>query len=260
MVLSKYESNTVYQLQLKTAMDLKPDPSKGLLYAIGQINGRSDLLLKMIDQIENYGTFAANDRVIFLGNYIAETGDNERVLDIIRSYQRVRPQQVIILRGEKEQYMLRAKMNFYTSPLGRNTLSNYRRQQTQYNQPPLNELRITKFINDQNFLESMPVYYRSEKYFFVHGGVDPDRELENQNINGFMFCRDALVKSDKKFSHLIIHSTNGSKPEIKGNRIGISAGCDSKTLSCVVLNDKRPDTKPEAFGKIIEDIFSVSLS
>jgi hypothetical protein len=114
MLKSKYDASSVYELKLKPENMLRSDPSKGLLYAVGAINGRCDLLLRMIDQIENCGTFAANDRVVFLGNYIAETGDSEKVLDIIRSYRMLRPKQAIFLRGCNEQFMLRSKINFFT--------------------------------------------------------------------------------------------------------------------------------------------------
>ncbi len=226
---------------LAKAEDLRVDPSKRLIFTVGNVNGQPTLLTKIIEEIEESQIFCKNDKVVFLGNFVGMGGDSQACIDILKDYQKDRPQQAVVLRGAAEQKMLVAKPNFFKSNLGKGVLKSYRRGSSLY-QTNVNDLHIDRIIRDTTWLGELPMYHQSEKYFFVHSGVNPLKDLDKQNQGGFMFIQEEFYKSGKVYNHMIVHSHQGEKPVYAKNRFGVGQG-QGKALSCYVLNDSIKDNK-----------------
>jgi serine/threonine protein phosphatase 1 len=236
---------------LAKAEDLRVDPSKKLIFTVGNVNGNPSLLTKIIEEIEESQIFCKNDKVVFLGNFIGATGDTRSVIDILKDYQKDRPDQAVVLRGAREQKMLCAKPNFFKSNLGSGVLKSYRRTPAMYN-PQKNSIQIDSFVRDSLWLGTLPMFHQSDRYFFVHAGVNPTKDLDKQNLGGFMFIQDEFYKSGKMYSHMIVHSHKGEKPIYAKNRFGVGQG-QGKTLSCCVMNDM-PSAK-----KHVEEVITVRV-
>jgi len=236
-------------MKLARAEDLASDPSRQLIWTVGNINGNYLLLMKLIEEIEESQIFCKNDKVVFLGDFIGASGDSQSVIDVLKDYQKDRKDQAIILRGAREQKMLCAKPNFFKSNLGKGILRSYRRAGSIY-QPKINDLQVESYIKDTMWLGTLPMYYQSNKYFFVHSGVNPEKDLDKQNLGGFMFIQDEFYKSGKVYNQMIIHSHKDSKPIYARNRFGIGQG-HAKTLACYVLNDTLKEKK------LVEEVITV---
>jgi serine/threonine protein phosphatase 1 len=236
---------------------LVPDPNETRIYTIGAINGRDDLLVKMIAEIEQCNLLASNDKIVFLGNFVGKEGSSRTVIDLLKQYQRLRPMHVQILRGASEHKMAQSRINFMRSDLGKEILRSYKTTHMLFPNSETNKLDVKQFMEDTVWIESLPTYYESDKYFFVHSGVNPDKDLDKQSLGGFMFIQEPFYKSVRLFAKKIVHTYAGDRLCVKMNRLGI--GHDTpKKLSCVVLCDKKPANKVEVFGKVIEELMIVS--
>jgi serine/threonine protein phosphatase 1 len=244
-------------MEIVAEENLKEDPSKKLLFTVGNINGNFQLLIKMIEEIENCGIFCKGDKVVFLGNFIGGKGEDREIIDTLRDYELARPNQCVIIRGANEQRMLTSKKNFFESELGKGVLKSYRQSPPIYQTSVVNDLDIQQFVDDSIWLSTLPSWYKSNKYFFVHAGVNPKRDLEDQNVGGFMFINDEFYSSGKVFSHRIVHTHTGQKLVYAKNRFGIGRE-EAGTLRCFVMNDKKiSDTE---FGPSVEEVIRVKAS
>lgn len=233
---------------------LREDPDKGWIYAVGNINGSLKLLEKMIERIEGSG-LAKNDKIVFLGNFISTLGDNKKIIRMLQEYSDLRPEQVVILRGRNEHKMVQSRLNFFQSSFGKNTLNCYRTHTVPYNIIQLGIVNKDAFALDREWLNSLPYYYKSNKYFFAHSGVNPKLTLDKQHVGGLLSIQDPFYESDRRYEKIIVHSTTREKSEFKANRIGIGQGSQKKCqLSCYVLNDLLPPNAepPKNFGKTVE--------
>lgn len=228
--------------------NLRADPSQRMLFTIGNINGNVQLLLKMIAEIEECGMFCTNDKVIILGNFIGATGDTQEVIDVLKEYQSQRKGQVVVIRGAREQKMLCAKKNFFQSELGKGVLKSYRKPGSQYRPKECNYIDCRQITADSLWLETLPMYFQSDKYFFVHSGVNPDRDLDKQNLGGFMFIQDNFYKSPRVYDYAVVHTHPGFKSEFKTARVSIGQG-DKKSLTCFMINDRWDQKELQAFKK-----------
>ncbi len=246
--------------KLQKVENMRSDPTQRMLFTIGNVNGNAELLLEMIEQIEDCGMLCANDKVVFLGNFISAAGDSAEVIDILRWYQESRPNQVIIIRGEREQKMLCAKKNFFQSELGKGVLRSYLQPIRRHSQTEINFIDTKQFTLDTLWIETLPLYLKTDKYFFVHSGVNPDKDLDKQNLGGFMFIQDPFYKSAKMYNLAIVHTHPGVKVESKPSlgRLSIGQG-DGKSLTCFLCSDRRPSAAPHTFGKMYEETLTVEM-
>lgn len=250
---------TVSDLHLIPADTLREDKKDRWIYTIGNINGNADLLLLMLDEIENKRLLAKGDKIVLLGNFISETGNTKRIINILRDYQEARPDQLVVIRGANEQKMLQARISFFKSELGQNALESYRLPKSNFITSWRKErLDIKKYSEHTNWLASLPCYYSSDKFFFVHSGVNPYKELTKQSIGGFMFIDKIFQESPRTYDKVIVFSHKDKKLLCKTKRIGIGQSAKPTDLVCYILDDKSLESKPTAMGKYITDALSVS--
>ena len=101
------------------------------------------------------------------------------------------------------------------------------------------------------FFNRLRVCYKTDKYFFVHAGVDPGIDFDKQDPNVMYWIRGKFLRSDFDHGRLVIHghtptSTQGlgTRPEVQPNRINIDTGAyHTKVLTAVCL-DEANEQKP----------------
>lgn len=215
------------------------DPTGNRLYVIGQILGDSILLRSMLQKIENSGTFAKNDKVIFLGNFIGKTGNSQKIINTIFEYQEKRPNHTIILRGEHEEEFIRSKIRFYQSEVGKNLIASYRVKQVEpFMAEKNNQVDTKSLMNARHWLErESQYYYETPNYFISHAGVNPKHDLEDQRLVWCVHEHKKFAKINRKYEKIIVHSqTSIAKVENKTTRIGVAGGIED-VLTCAVLSD-----------------------
>ena len=229
--------------------DMRRDlTGKRSIYVVGSLNGSVDLLTRIIEEIEYSGTFARDDKIVFMGNFIG-VGDTEGVIDTLKDYQSKRPGQAIILRGPNEQRMAGLRRSFYLTPFGRRTLHSYSTRPSLY-VGACRSLHVGAFVKDAQWLDTLPYAYRTKKYFITHAGIDPEVPLDKQCIPKLLYQHEAILKNTKPLSHTIIHS-HPFKNDYGQSRIGIGSAT-SKVVHAIQLDDTTEN-------ETVEDILELSI-
>ena len=91
-----------------------------------------------------------------------------------------------------------------------------------------------------NFFKNLKFSFSTEKYLFVHAGIDPKKKLEDQSNNDYLWSQskeffDKGFKSEK----IIVHGHTPVENAVNDPyRINVDTGCYfSGKLCCVCLSD-----------------------
>ena len=217
-----------------------------LIYAIGDIHGRIDLLDDLIPQIiSDFESIAdaPKPKIVFLGDYIDRGPDSRSVIDRILDLSTVF--EVIALKGNHEDALLR----FLDSPDfgpnwvehgGAETLAAYGirapadpvawpsvRAQLIENMPPRH---VAFFFN-------LNAHAVIGDYLFVHAGVRPNVALADQTLHDMMWIRKPFLEAEKPCEKVVVHGHTPAEEPFSGPwRIGIDTGAyASGVLTAVCL-------------------------
>jgi serine/threonine protein phosphatase 1 len=213
-------------------------PQDQIVYAVGDIHGRADLLaLLLTDIISDAGRSKDQERrtLVFLGDYIDRGPDSKRVVNLLLTGL---PQEfdVHFLKGNHEAIML----DFLEDPsyLGQ-WLANGADATFRSYGVDVTAL-IAKGASPETwrraFLASLPATHREffdnlelavsfGDYLFVHAGVRPGVPLEEQDPMDLVWIRGPFLKSEEDFGKIVVHGhTPTAAPDIRANRIGIDTG------------------------------------
>jgi serine/threonine protein phosphatase 1 len=213
-----------------------PTTAKGdYLYAIGDIHGRHDLLLAMLDLIRDHAESHCRDRpwhIIALGDLIDRGPDSAAVIETLRRLSRRR--KATILLGNHEDVMLRVidgepgLLGSWLRFGGGATLRSFGVA------PPESEadyLRVAQEMRDKipesvvDWLRRRPISIRSGDYFFCHAGLRPGLDLNRQRRSDLLWIRDEFLASDEAHGVVVVHGHSISPDvELRHNRIGIDTG------------------------------------
>ncbi len=218
-------------------------------YVIGDIHGRADLLLALLEKIySDSKTGPQNKYLIFLGDYIDRGTESKKVIDIILN--RIPPIfKQVTLSGNHEEAM----SNFLDEPLsgaywlnfgGAETLLSYR-----VGIPPgilkpemlvqvAENLKAAIPEEHKRFLANLQSTFVLGDYMFVHAAIDPSKPLKNQSSHDLHWGNAAFMNNDALYSKVIVHGhTITGFPEFHANRISIDTGAYySDKLTCLVLD------------------------
>lgn len=219
------------------------------VYAIGDIHGRLDLLLALLDKIsEDRATHnAARYELIFLGDYIDRGNQSRQLLDLL-SQGPIEGFRTTYLCGNHEDYLLRFLRNptdnaswlYYG---GANTLISYGIPASPLEQNPDQLVAIQQKLRNilpdghLEFLHNLRVSHTVDDYFFVHAGVRPGVPLNEQLSRDLLWIRGPFLNSTRYHGRVVVHGHSVQvRPEMLPNRIGIDTGAyDSGVLTSLVL-------------------------
>lgn len=227
-------------------------PPGTVIYAIGDIHGRADLLQALQQAIvADAATRRARRRVlVYLGDYVSRGSDSPRVVELARAY---RPAgfDVVTLKGNHEDLLLRylegdldAGRHWFDYD-GLDTLADYgvdAADRAARDEAMLESLR-RRFAAalpaaHLGFFRTLKTFHRAGGYYFVHAGIHPGVPLEFQRDWDRMWIRARFLESDAEHGALIVHGHSiSTAPEFRHNRIGIDTGAyASGVLTCLVLD------------------------
>ena len=91
------------------------------------------------------------------------------------------------------------------------------------------------------FYQNLNMHHTIGDYFFVHAEVHPNRPLDAQLDQDFLWIREPFLSSANDYGKVIVHGhTIVAHPEYKPNRIGIDTGAYwSGKLTALVLHGDR---------------------
>ena len=225
------------------------------IYAIGDIHGCLSELTSLHKKILTNDKFKVKeDLIIYLGDYIDRGLKSKQVIDQIIKLKN-KQIKTIHLMGNHEELMIDFLFNKKNNI--KNWL-NFGADQTFKSY----DIEIVEFIKDGfedniidrlrnvllkkmgsdhiDFLNNLELTYSTEKYLFVHAGIDPNKNITEQTKKDYLWSRSSdFFHKDFKTEKTIIH---GHTPEQNivnhPYRINIDTGCYfSGKLSCVCLSD-----------------------
>lgn len=226
-------------LKPKDALPRVPDGQ--VLYAIGDIHGRLDLLAELADLIHQdmAASSVAHPTVILLGDYIDRGSNSPGVLESLLRYQAKAPYKVITLRGNHEHFLLsflaqdgQVSGHGWLNHGGRNTLTSYGVE------PPADrmdidgwartarELALAMPASHHEFLKQTELIAVLGDYIFVHAGVRPHVPLAEQHPDDLMNIRKPFLRAKRphKDGAVVFGHTVFEKPLLETWKIGIDTG------------------------------------
>ena len=208
------------------------------VYAIGDIHGRSDLLLRLFETIEADAKSADPDEkvmMVFLGDYVDRGFQSKEVIDFLLS-DRLAPYETVFIKGNHEEAFLKFLSDAGFGPDwarygGSETLTSYGIRPPRARTRPEEWVEVCDQLNNalpaghRNFLAMLQPSAMIGDYMFVHAGVRPDVPLEMQSERDLLWIRDGFLDDNTSFERVIVHGhTPISEPHQDYRRIGVDTG------------------------------------
>jgi serine/threonine protein phosphatase 1 len=212
-------------------------PRGEIVYAIGDIHGRSDLLAELLSLIEQDA--AASDTttktLVFLGDYVDRGPDSRGVIDLLTtglpsSFK------THFLKGNHEEFLL----DFLADPSsldgwlrngGEETLRSYDVDVDGLEACRAPPMAWQAALQDvlpkahRRFLETLELKRVVGDYVFVHAGLRPGVPLEDQEPDDLLWIRHLFLDCQEPFEKVVVHGhTPDRAPVVRTNRIGIDTG------------------------------------
>jgi len=228
------------------------DPTAGeLIYAVGDVHGRYDLLKQLTALILKDCTARAEDRrplLIFCGDYVDRGPHSAEVLEALIWLQQRKDIQTAFLKGNHEAALL----CFLDNPAdcwgwlragGAETLESYGVAPPLYDEPAScfharDLLRRRMPSAHRHFLEGLEPLLVVGDYAFVHAGVRPGVGLHEQSEEDLLWIREAFLDDEGPFEKIIVHGHGwtGDQPQLLPHRIGLDTGAyETGVLTAVRL-------------------------
>ena len=231
-------------------------------YVVGDIHGRLDLLEQLLAKIhsELQRRPIAKVLLVFVGDLIDRGPSSAHVVERLRTYRREGIQTVFLL-GNHEEVLLRilggeaqliAKWRWFG---GAECLQSYGVDPGQLadltDEEALVLVRGAIPAQQVKFLESFVDSCRFGDYLFVHAGIRPGVELEQQSQDDLRWIREPFLRDDSDHGLVVVHGhTISAEVDERANRIGIDTGAyRTGVLTALVIEGSDRwliDTRPNS--------------
>jgi serine/threonine protein phosphatase 1 len=224
-------------LNISSSRDRRPAGAPGYrAYAVGDVHGRLDLLEELLAKIhaELQHRPARKTLLVFVGDLIDRGPSSAQVIERLRTYRRegIRP---VFLLGNHEEVLLRilqgdsqliTKWRWFG---GSECLQSYGVDPDQFahltDEQALALVREAIPPEHVEFLESFVDSCRFGDYLFVHAGIRPGVELDQQRQADLRWIREPFLLDETDHGAIVVHGhTITSEVDERPNRIGIDTG------------------------------------
>jgi len=216
-----------------------------LTYAIGDVHGRRDLLAALLIAIgEDIG--ASTARIVFLGDIIDRGPESRQCLDLVIRTLEHYPGSRLIL-GNHEEFLLSfldagsdrgTAARRWLPNGGSETLHSYGFEDTGDFDSIAQQL-ANDYPGHIAALRNAGWMVETDTHVFVHGGIDPQLALSDQDPATTRWIRDKFLKFPGPLPKTVVHGhtmTQSSLPECHGNRIALDTGAvHSGHLTCGIF-------------------------
>lgn len=234
-------------------------------YVVGDIHGRLDLLEGLLKKIHR--DLARGRRrktlLVFVGDLIDRGPSSAQVLERLRTYRRDGVRTVFLL-GNHEEVLLRilkgdseliAKWRWFG---GSECLRSYGVDPESLTgltgEAALAVVRNAVPAAHVEFLESFDDSLRFGDYLFVHAGIRPGIEIEQQRQTDLRWIREPFLFDETDHGFVVVHGhTITPRVDVRPNRIGIDTGAyRTGVLTALAIEDSQSwylDTREEPTAK-----------
>lgn len=208
-----------------------------LTYAIGDIHGYDELFERLVERIQaDADERGRRPRLVLLGDYIDRGPASRQVLDRILRLEQAQWCDLVALKGNHEAALLR----FLEEPAfgatwrdwgGASTLRAYGVDMPYLCDDPdvWSDVRDAAArvidVRHVKLLRRLPAVFQADDYLFVHAGVDPDRPLQEQDEETFMYIRGRFLRAERACGYVVVHGhTPEDAPIDTPWRVGVDTG------------------------------------
>lgn len=227
-------------------------PAGEIAFVVGDIHGRNDLLLSVIERIatQEYVPDYKTRHIVFLGDYVDRGKKSKEVVQTLVDLD-LPDFNIVTLDGNHESSMrgfledpVKSKRWLYYG--GDATLRSYGIDVSLENLTEAGliaksaEFGAALPESHREFLYGLTSHHSVGDFYFTHAGVNPKHALEDQSERDLMWIRSDFLTHDGLYEKVIVHGHSiSAQPEFKNNRIGIDTGAFySNTLTCLMLYGK----------------------
>jgi len=197
--------------------------NKGKIFAIGDIHGCYDKLSRLIKRLPFDNQ---RDTIVFLGDYIDRGTRSREVLNYLCRLRR-EWKNVIMLIGNHEYLMLEyhrtgdpALLPFLRHLGIDSTFDSYGVDNPQ----ALHEMLFLP-ADHRRLLDDLRPYWETEKYIFVHAGLEYNLPLDQHDLPSLCETRFSFLSEEIDYGKLVIFGhTPFDMPFVTPTRIGIDTG------------------------------------
>lgn len=229
-------------------------PDGTIVWAVGDIHGRLDLLQPLVEAIvaDLRDASATRKAVVFLGDYIDRGPDSRGVLKLLAGLAAAQGIEWRFLKGNHEQAMLGFLNDPSAGPKwceygGDNALRSYGLQvpnlahRTEAWARVAADLRHKLTAHEAAFLENLELSVTFGDYFFSHAGARPGVALDRQSPDDLMWIRQPFLDSVTAFERVVVHGHTPTKAvHADQRRIGIDTKAyDSGLLTALRLEGRK---------------------
>ena len=225
-------------------------PPGTVVWAVGDIHGRSDLLAALVRALRADASASAAKRkvIVFLGDYVDRGPDSKGVLDILVDLSEQDFAELVFLRGNHEQKMVEFLSNpevgqEWCSYGGRQTLESFGLAVPSMTHRldawvrTSDDLRHKLSQSHHDFLGSLKAKFELGGYFFCHAGVRPGVSQDQQTESDLLWIRKKFLEDEQRLYRIVVHGhTISTDVYVDHRRIGVDTGAySSDRLSAVRL-------------------------
>jgi len=205
-------------------------------YGVGDIHGRLDLLEQLLDKIHQDIARRPARKVllIFVGDLIDRGPSSAQVVERLRTYEHPGVRTMFLL-GNHEEVLLRilageadliTKWRWFG---GTQCLESYGVDTTRFaelsDEEALEAVRKAIPKEHKEFVESFDDSCRFGDYLFVHAGIRPGIDLDQQRQSDLRWIREPFLFDETDHGFVVVHGhTIRPEVEMRPNRIGIDTG------------------------------------
>jgi len=252
-------------------------PAGSVVWAVGDIHGRLDLLERLLAAIIDHGDHReGTPTLVFLGDYIDRGSNSRGVIDRLATLADDPAFETHFLKGNHEDKML----EFLEDPTvgaawcdygGAQALESFGLKIPVLKHRPEGWVSLSSDLahrlseRQRTFLESLQYSVSIGGYFFAHAGARPGVALDDQSDHDLMWVRGSFLNSEARFERVVVHGhTPTDEPHIDHRRIGI----DTRAYESGVLTAVRLEGLGHSFlqavqqadGEIVVRPWSVSVA
>ena len=194
------------------------------MYAIGDIHGCLEPLRRLMDQIH----VSEMDEVVFIGDYVDRGPDSKGVIDYLLTLQG----RYTFLMGNHERMFLdflqgKERVLFLYNG-GEATLESY----GGVGNIPASHLA---------FLNRLVLYYETDDYLFVHGGIRPGIPIQDQDPKDLLWIREEFYAYPGRYAKTVVFGHTPMREVLmEEDRIGIDTACVyGNKLTCLILPSRQ---------------------
>ena len=235
-----------------------------LTYAIGDIHGRYDLLLRALDEIGHHAGGGVA-RIVFLGDYIDRGLWSRDVVKVLMELDRL--PNITCLKGNHEQMLIDAVRGRDTGDVTSWLISGGAETIKSYGGAGAGAISDLDLIPEDHvqWMEALPTLLSDQRHIFVHAGLKPRVKAERQDDAVRLWIREKFLRAKNLQAfpdgkHIVHGHTphwegkpDASLPELLSHRTNLDTGAFFTNVLAVGVFDPERSGGPLQVLKIALD-------